>query len=118
MRPRRLRKGQVARPSTDSVVVAIRQRWWTMAEFSLLFRVFEGLLCAPLLALVGKWLLGRTVLDSTAVVSFLLSPRGILALGFGATAVLAIRLIEHAGLSTIFFAAFDGQRISVPEAAR
>ena len=106
------------RQSNDSVWVAICQQWRTLAGFSLLFRIFEGLLCAPLIALVGKWLLDRTVLDSTAVVSFLLSTRGVLACVFGATAVLTIRLVEHAGLSTIFFGAFNGQRVLALEAAR
>src|SRR5262249_7008359 len=106
------------RSSVDSAVVTIRQRWRELIGFSLLFRIFEGLLCAPLIALAGKWLLGRTVLDSTAVVSFLLSPRGILACVFGLTAVVTIRLIEHAGLSTIFFGAFDGHRVSALEAGR
>jgi glycerophosphoryl diester phosphodiesterase len=106
------------RQSTDSLAIAISERWRELAGFSLLFRVFEGLLCAPLIALGGKWLLGRTVLDSTAVVSFLLSPRGILACVFGATAVLTVRLVEHAGLSTIFFGAFGGQRVSALEAVR
>src|SRR5689334_5206372 len=104
--------------SSDSVVAALSQRWRELTGFSLLFRIFEGLLCAPLIALVGKLLLGRTVLDSTAVVSFLLSARGFLACGLGATAVLTIRLIEHAGLSIIFFSAFDGQRVTAREAAR
>jgi glycerophosphoryl diester phosphodiesterase len=106
------------RHSSDSVWVAIRQRWRELAGFSLFFRIFEGLLCAPLIALVGKWLLGRTVLDSTAVVSFLLSARGVLACVFGATAVLTIRLVEHAGLSAIFFGAFDGHRVPTLEAVR
>jgi glycerophosphoryl diester phosphodiesterase len=106
------------RQSTDSLRVAISQRWRELAGFSLLFRLFEGLVCAPLVALSGKWLLGRTVLDSTAVISFMLSPRGILACVFGASAVLTIRLVEQAGLSTIFFGAFNGQRVSALEAAR
>ena len=106
------------RQSSDSLVVAISQRWRELTGFSLIFRLFEGLVGAPLIALVGKWLLGRTVLDSTAVVKFLLSPRGILALFLAATALMTLRLIEHAGLSTIFFGAFHGRTISGLKAAR
>src|SRR5262245_45742828 len=94
-----------------TVRAIINQRWRELAGFSLLFRILESLLCAPLVALVGKWLLGRTVLDSTALVSFLLSPRGLLALVFAATTVLTIRLVEHAGLSAIFFGGLDGRRV-------
>ncbi len=78
----------------------------------------ESLLFAPLAALVGKWLLGRTVLDSTAIVAFLLSPRGLLALGFAAVVALTIRLVEHAGLSAIFYGALEGRRVASRAALR
>ena len=99
----------------DSVgpsVAVISQRWRELAGFSLIFRICEGVLCAPLLALVGKWLLGREVLDSTAVVKFLLSPRGILALAFGTTTLMILRLVEHAGLAAIFYGAFQDRKVS------
>ena len=96
----------------------IGQRWRELAGFALAFRVLESLLFAPVAALVGKWLLGRTVLDSTALVSFLLSPRGFFALAFAAITALSIRLTEHAGLSAIFFRGFDDRRISSCEALR
>jgi len=102
----------------DTVLSSIGQRWRALVGFALLFRVLESLLFAPLAALAGKWLVGRTVLDSTALVSFLLSPRGFLALTLAAVAALSIRLTEHAGLSAIFFGAFDGRRVSSREALR
>src|SRR5215472_16014009 len=100
-----------------SVLSTLGQRWRELLGFALIFRLVESLFFAPAAGIAGKWLLGRTVLDSTAVVSFLLSPRGILACVFGATALLTVRLLEHAGLSTIFFGAFGGQRVSAFEAA-
>jgi glycerophosphoryl diester phosphodiesterase len=100
----------------NRVLPILIQRWRELARFALFFRVIESLLFAPLAALVGKWLLGRTVLDSTALVSFLLSPRGFLALVLAAVAALTIRLVEHAGLSSIFFGAFDNRRVSSREA--
>jgi glycerophosphoryl diester phosphodiesterase len=103
---------------TNTVLSIIGQRWRELVGFALLFRVLESLLFAPVAALAGKWLLGRTVLDSTALVSFFLSPRGFLALTLAAVAALSIRLIEHAGLSAIFFGAFDGRRVSSREALR
>jgi len=96
----------------------IGQRWRELAGFALLFRIVESLLLAPVAALAGKWLLGRTVLDSTAIVSFLLSPRGFVALTLAAVAALTIRLTEHAGLSAIFFGALDGRRVSSRQALR
>jgi hypothetical protein len=35
-----------------------------------------------------------------------------------AVAALSIRVVEHAGLSAIFFGAFDGRRVSTREALR
>ena len=102
----------------NGVLAIIGQRWRELLGFALLFRMLESLLFAPLAALAGKWLLGQTVLDSTALVSFLLSPRGFLALTLAAVTALTIRLSEHAGLAAIFFGAFDGRRISSREALR
>jgi glycerophosphoryl diester phosphodiesterase len=83
-----------------------------------LFRILESVLFAPLAALAGKWLLGKTVLDSTAIISFLLSARGLLSLVLGVTTVLTIRLVEHAGLSAILFGALESRRISGRQALR
>ena len=102
----------------NTVLSIISQRWRELVGFALIFRALESLIFAPVAAVTGKWLLGRTVLDSTALVSFLLSPRGFLALLFAAVTALTMRLIEHAGLSTIFFGAFDGRRVSSREALR
>jgi glycerophosphoryl diester phosphodiesterase len=102
----------------NSVLSIIAQRWRELLGFALLFRILESLLFAPVAALAAKWLLGRTVLDSTAVVSFFLSPRGFLALALAAVAALSIRLIEHAGLSAIFFGAFDDRRVTSRQALR
>ena len=64
----------------NTVLSIIGQRWRELIGFALIFRALESLIFAPVAAVTGKWLLGRTVLDSTALVSFLLSPRGFLAL--------------------------------------
>jgi hypothetical protein len=64
-----------------------------------LFQTAESLLFAPLLGLAGHAIAGRPVVDSTELVSFVLSPRGFLLLFLGAATLLAIRLLEHAGLS-------------------
>ena len=55
-----------------------KQRWPLLA-FALSFQLIENLLFTPALGLVGGVLLGRPVVDSTALVQFLLSPRGFLA---------------------------------------
>jgi glycerophosphoryl diester phosphodiesterase len=102
----------------NTMLSIMARRWRELIRFALLFRVLESLLFAPVAALAGKALLGRTVLDSTALVSFLLSPRGALAITFAAVTALGIRLIEHAGLSAIFFGALDGRRVSAREALR
>jgi len=102
----------------NTVLSIIGQRWRELVGFALIFRALESLIFAPVAAVMGKWLLGRTVLDSTALVSFLLSPRGFLALLLAVISALTMRLIEHAGLSAIFFGAFDGRKVSSREALR
>jgi glycerophosphoryl diester phosphodiesterase len=102
----------------NPVLSIIVQRWRELAGFALLFRIVESLLFAPMAGLAGQWLLGRAVLDSTALVSFLLSPRGFLALALAAVAALSIRLVEHAGLSAICFGAFNDRRVSSRQALR
>ena len=111
-------KNTLSLEHADSLPVVFARRWRELASFALLFRLVESLLFAPMAALAGQWLLGRTVLDSTAVVSFLLSPRGFIALALAAITALCIRLLEHAGLAAIFFQAFDGRRVSGRQALR
>lgn len=69
--------------------------------FAWTFRGLEALLFAPVAAIVGGWLTGREVIDSTAIASFVASPRGLFALLLGAGLLLAVRLSEHAGLVAI-----------------
>jgi glycerophosphoryl diester phosphodiesterase len=80
-----------------------------LLAFALSFQLLENLLFTPAMGLVGGVLLGRPVVDSTAIVEFLLSPRGFLVLFLAATISLTIRLIEHAGLSAIVLGALEGK---------
>jgi glycerophosphoryl diester phosphodiesterase len=89
-----------------------------LAGFSLLFRVVEGFLFLPVAALAGRWLLGTSVVDSTAVVSELLSPRGILLALSGSVLFFAIRYFEHAGLAAILFEAAEGRSLRAAAAFR
>jgi len=85
------------------------KRRWPLLAFALSFQLLENLLFAPALGLIGRLLQGRPVVDSTALVQFLLSPRGFLVLFLGATISLTIRLIEHAGLSAMVLGAVEGK---------
>jgi glycerophosphoryl diester phosphodiesterase len=80
-----------------------------LLAFALSFQLLENLLFTPAMGLIGGALLGRPVVDSTALVEFLLSPRGFLVLFLAATISLTIRLIEHAGLSAIVLGALEGK---------
>src|SRR6516162_10083706 len=86
----------LAGESKSTVLSVLCERWRELAGFAVLFRLVESLLFAPAAGLVGKWLLGRTVLDSTAIISFVVSPRGFLAVALAAVLTLSIRLFEHA----------------------
>jgi len=85
---------------------------------SLLFQTAESLLFAPLLGLAGHALLGQPVVDSTELVSFVLSPRGFLLLFLGAVTLLTIRLVEQAGLSAIVLGALQGETVRARAALR
>ena len=78
-----------------------------MLVFALSFQLLENLLFTPVLGLMGRLLQDRPAVDSTALVHFLLSPRGFLVLFLGATVSLTIRLVEHAGLSAIVLGALE-----------
>lgn len=81
-------------------------------EYARTFRLMEGLVFAPLMGLVGQVLRGRVVLDSTALVGFFLSWRGLCALFIAAVAFLLIRITEQAGLSVIRAEEFGGPVLS------
>ena len=100
------------------LVSSIAERWRQLLGFALLFRMLEVLVFAPLIALAGHWLLGRIVLDSTALVSFLLSPRGIAVIVLASVTALTIRFMEHAGMAAIFFGASEGRMVTGRDALR
>ena len=77
--------------------------------FALAFQLLENLLFAPAMAFLGRALQGRPVVDSTELVAFFLSPRGLLLLFLAATTWLTIRLVEHAGLSALVLGLFEGR---------
>jgi glycerophosphoryl diester phosphodiesterase len=82
---------------------------WPLLAFALSFQLLENLLFTPTMGLIGRLLQGQPVVDSTALVQFLLSPRGFLVLFLGATISLTIRLVEHAGLSAMVLGALEGK---------
>ncbi|MFL6531274.1 MAG: glycerophosphodiester phosphodiesterase family protein [Chthoniobacterales bacterium] len=85
---------------------------------ALFFQTVESLCFVPLLGLVGHALLGRPVVDSTELVAFILSPRGFALLFLSASALLMIRLLEHAGLSAIALGALEGETVRTLSALR
>ena len=103
---------------TKELLLIFAERWRSLLGFALLFRILENLFFAPLIAMAIHWLVGRTVLDSTALVSFLLSPRGLLVIMLASVTALTIRLTEHAGLSAIFFSACEGRTFTARQALR
>ena len=99
-------------PSNDTRS-ELRKLWtqrWPLLAFALGFQFFESLLFTPAMGMAGGALLGRPAVDSTALVEFFLSPRGLLVLLLAASISVTIRLVEHAGLSAIALGALEGRR--------
>jgi glycerophosphoryl diester phosphodiesterase len=91
---------------------------WPLLLFALSFQLLENFLFTPTIGVLGRLLQGRPVVDSTALVQFLLSPRGFLVLFLGATVSLTIRLVEHGGLSAIALGRLEGKDFGVACAFR
>jgi hypothetical protein len=83
---------------------------WDLIRYSMLFRLLEAIVLTPLSTFVGHVLAGRPVLDSTEMVAFLLSVRGILATFICAMLLFSIRLIEQTGLTVIVLGSPDPNR--------
>ena len=92
--------------------------WRSQVGFSLAFRIVAGLLLAP----VSGWLLavlaGNDVVDSTAIVTWLLSPRGVLTVLLAGTTYFTLYLLEQSGLAAIAAGALQGIRVSASDAMR
>jgi glycerophosphoryl diester phosphodiesterase len=108
-----------AKPTSDlHWFMPLWKRRWPLLTCALLFQIAESFLFAPLLGLAGHALLGRPVVDSTALVAFILSPRGFFLLFFVAAAALTIRLFEQAGLAVIVLSALQGKTVRAWAALR
>jgi glycerophosphoryl diester phosphodiesterase len=85
------------------------KNWRPLLAFALAFQLFENLLFAPSMGILGRALEGRPVVDSTQLVAFFLSPRGLVILFLAAMISLTIRLVEHAGLSALVLGALEAK---------
>jgi glycerophosphoryl diester phosphodiesterase len=102
-------------PYREATAACWRSRW-AFVQFALFFRLLEALLLLPAMSLAGRALTGHTVIDSTDVVRFVLSPRGFLACLLAATVLVTLRLVEHAGLSAIALGAIERSRVTATAA--
>jgi len=99
----------------NTVLSIVGQRWRELIGFALLFRVLESLLFAPLpLWPESGSSAGRCSIARRSF-RFFSHRAGFSHSWLAAVAALSIRLTEHAGLSAIFFGAFDGRRVSSRE---
>lgn len=96
----------------------VRSRFAVLAVFALCFRLVQAFALAPLLAIAGRALTGRPVVDSTALVQFLLSPRGLVDLLLTGSVLLTLYLLEQAGLTAIALGQVHGTYVSVTDAMR
>jgi len=97
------------RTTSGRMLVQIWKHRRPLLAFALAFQLLENLLFTPAMGFIGRALQGRPVVDSTELVSFFLSPSGLLILFLASTTLLTIRLVEHAGLSAIVMGALKGR---------
>jgi glycerophosphoryl diester phosphodiesterase len=114
---RRMMIGPMLKLLHDSLRILWVVRW-DLARYAILFRLLEALVFTPLSALIGHSLSGRTVVDSTDLVGFVLSARGFSASFVAATLLLTIRLVEQAGLSAIALGSTGAPRVTPLAALR
>lgn len=79
----------------------VQGRLRSLLLFALVFRLLQVLILLPLLAMIGRRLTGRPVVDSTDLVRFGLSPRGLITGFFVTAALFTLYLMEQAGLTAI-----------------
>ena len=99
-----------------SALGVVKTRALPLAGFAILFRLTQTVLLLPLLAMAGRTLTGRPVIDSTDLVRFALSPRGAITIGLTGSVLLTLYLMEQAGLAAIAVAHLHGVKVSVTDA--
>jgi len=103
--------------SIDYVRVA-RDHWRELAAFTAGFRLLEFLLLIPLTMHLHYLLFGAKLIDSTELVNYFLSPRGMFATLFGVWLTISLRILEEAGLQTVIIQALAGRQLTGLEALR
>lgn len=84
--------------------------------FSLGFALIQSLILLPLLAMSGRLLTGKPVVDSTELVRFAGSPRGVITIVLAGAAIGTLYLMEQAGLTTIAVGQLHGVQVSSTDA--
>lgn len=79
----------------------VEARLPSLLSFAILFRLLQALILLPLLAMAGRTLTGRPVVDSTELVRFGLSFRGVVTIALVGGALFTLYLMEQAGLTAI-----------------
>lgn len=79
----------------------VRDRLPSLLSFAVLFGLLQAIILLPLLAMAGRRLTGRPVVDSTELVRFGLSPRGLVTGLFVMVTVGTLYLVQQAGLTAI-----------------
>jgi glycerophosphoryl diester phosphodiesterase len=96
----------------------VNDRFSSLLVFALLFRLVQAMILLPLLAMAGRTLTGRPVVDSTEIVRFALSLRGLVTLLFVAAALFTLYLMEQAGLMAIVVGQLHGIEVSASDALK
>jgi len=104
--------------SRRDLPAAMRRAFGAQLKFAIGLQLIAALLLGPLAGMLLGMLTGRVVLDSTELVSFLLSPRGFISAILGSTAVVGLYVVMQAGLSAIGIAELHGVEIPGRSALR
>src|SRR5436190_10836581 len=113
-----------APPSTAALIRAalrdFRRAWLPLALYAAALRLLAGFVVVPAAARVLALVVaasGHSAVSNTDILTFLLTPAGLLAAALAGVAALSGALLEHTGVLAVAALTLSGRRVSVRQEA-
>src|SRR4051812_20797977 len=107
-------------PSLPAAVWAdFRRTAGPLAAYEVVFKLLAGSVLVPASGWLLAWLVattGHTAVSNTDILTFLLTPAGVLAAGVVGVAALSASLLEHTGALAVIALTLGGRRVTVGRA--